>query len=188
MGTLFILFSTILVAIGASIYMMSSMSEMGGVSAKVGEETKDRLVNRLKVVSMDAVTENDHFTGLDFTVGILDNADELDTTRMTIYFSSDRGTHAARYFIAADPAKCHIDSPHVTNLTEFCIQKALADSDDYLEYSEIHRIIYMFNESNILDVGEAFQLSLLPERGGPTTFALRMPIHALGRRNDIPIS
>ena len=182
-GMLILFISAILVAAIAAGVIVRSTGMLQQRSLEVEEAARERIVNRLEIVSIDAVGNltTDKVMGFEFLARLGAGSYPIDINEMGFTFSSLNTSAAALYFAEDSPASCSFFGLNSTNGTildpevEFCFSEVFGDGNNVIKEGELVKIIYKLNDSNYLPTNEEFEVSFVPTRGAIVTLYLKTP-------------
>jgi len=174
-GMLILFIAGILVASVAAGVVIRSTGLLQQRSLEVEESSRERLVNRLEIISIDAIcnTTTEQVFGLEFLTRLGAGSYALDMNEIGFTFQSDTGSAYANYFDDDVVSACSFDT--LIGGTEFCFTYVFGDTDNVLKDGELIKSVYKFNETLYLNASEDFVVSFVPTRGAITDLYIRAP-------------
>jgi len=172
-GMLIIFISTILVSAIAAGVIIRSSGLLQTRALEVEASTRERLINRVEVVSIYAVVNStlDQVTGFEILTRLGAGSYEINLESMGINFLSETS---------------HLELSYTTNLTDctneyaeaetgYCFDRVFGNSNSILEDGDVIKIKFWFNSTNYLSPDEDFQLSFIPQDGSVVDWYLSTP-------------
>ncbi len=174
-GMLIIFISSILVAAVAAGVMIRSTGMLQQRALEVEESARERLVNKLDIIAVEAICNlsSETVMGFEFISRLSEGSYPLDINEIGMTFNSEAISASALFWDSDTISNCTYEN--LRPEWEFCFTEVFGDGNRIIKEGELIRIIYKLNSTNYLSVNENFETSFIPTRGTIVDLYLRTP-------------